>query len=181
MYILSKIIQNVNFFCYIYNMKKIYSIKAVDYVTQKLSAVKLVKELTGMGLKDAKGVVDTAMENYNSKNNNYSVEQEIVIDVVGDSVLTAISNLTDLGFQIGNSEREDNLTKLLTKFTVYIPSKQVKYIILEGDYEVLDKNVLKITIVEGLMIHEDRFGGDLEINNIEVDVAFTECIVEKDI
>jgi len=162
-------------------MKKVYSIKAVENINSKLSAVKLVKSLTGMGLKDAKDVVDTAIDNYNSKNDKYSVEQEIVIDFVDNETITDIASLSDLGFRIGNSEREDNLTKLLTKFTVFVPSKQVKYIILEGDYEVLVNNVLKITIIEGLKVLDGRFGADLEINNLEVTVAFTECTIEEDI
>lgn len=159
-------------------MKKQYTLHMTERVTSKLQAVKKLKELTGMGLKDSKDKFDELVAQFDR---NLHSNASITVDII-DERKTIIEELNELGIEVsGNNNRENNLTDVLTNITVFFPKRELKYCIFEGDYEILENNAIQLNIVSGVIKNTHRVWQDEEISNMKTTLPFNECVIEEEL
>jgi len=143
------------------------TIKALSNVVNKLQAVKLVKGLTGYGLKEAKEVVDFITQ--------HGLQTEISISDKNNyhEINNYIFELKDLNILVGD-DREENLDELLMDFLVFKPGV-FKYKVFEGSYE-LKNNMLIVKITRGKYVQTDFTEKELE--NVTVKLDFRTVLIE---
>jgi hypothetical protein len=157
-------------------MGKQYNIRAPHGITSKLMAVRAIKRLTELGLKEAKSKIDDLLEgdiHVMVEFNTSDLSENEIKEMVGEAQAAGV---------VFSNDRERNLNIALTLFKVIVPTARTLYRVITGTYEVLDNNVLKLNIKEGTKedITESLIV-DEELNNMVIVLPFTNCILEENI
>ena len=149
----------------------IYEIKAIAGIPRKLQAVKALKELTGLGLRDAKDVINHLCE----KEGNMKT-----INTINPNDKRNIELLKECNIIFGDS-REDKLDNMLLKYRVNVIIPQMTYKIFEGEVEVIDGSVI-MTIIDGSVLDSNCvIYGDYktDITNTKLTIDFKNVIIEE--
>lgn len=147
-------------------------------LSRKLFAIKSMKNITGLGLKEAKDIIDSLSESYIHK------YKHIIIDVdITNNDRKEIDILEEEGVVFGDGDnREDTIDELLIKYIVEIPSEQLVYKVFEGDYNI-ESNILTLNIISGKLKKPtgEFYYPDRELSNIKITMDFSKSLIEEKI
>lgn len=151
----------------------VYEIKVKSNlkIPAKLQSVKAIKELTGLGLKESKNIIDNISDGLPQRINTLDSNNRFNIEILKNN-----------NIEFGDS-REDRLNDMLLKYKVNVISPQITYKILEGDVEVINGSVI-MNIIEGEVIdHNYAIYSELknDITNIKTTIDFSNVIIEEPI
>lgn len=153
------------------NTRKV-KVKIINEVDAKLLFVKYLKELTGLGLKDAKETFDNMYSDF--RNKKTWVEHEIPVANYDEKL---VRQLIDLGASFDIlSDREWNLAEMLTIFSVKMLMSDYEFFVYEGSYEV-EENKIIIDLDNGFSMNYRTFEKE-DINGKQIILPFSECVVK---
>ena len=110
----------------------------------KLGCVKLIKEITGLGLKESKWIADEVDDKGESSFN-------IIPEDTPYTVHYLHTQFQDFGYEFSYTSRDYTISKVLSKFNVNnIVEKEWEICVEDGDYSIKD-NLFTINVIKGTL------------------------------